>query len=45
VSQTSIIAAGLVIGFIVFITIKAELPKYIAVFNGTAPKLAPAAGK
>ena len=35
-SQTSLIAAGLVIGFIVFITIKGELPQYIAVFTGAA---------
>ena len=33
-SQTSLIAAGLVIGFIVFVTIKGELPAYIAVFTG-----------
>jgi hypothetical protein len=29
--QTSIIAAALIIGFIVFITTKGELPKYLAV--------------
>jgi hypothetical protein len=39
-SQTSLIAGALVIGFVVFITIKGELPAYIAVFKGTAqPKL------
>ena len=31
VDQTSIIAAALIIGFIVFITTKGELPKYLAV--------------
>ena len=35
-SQTSTIAAGLVIGFIVFITIKGELASYVAVFDGSA---------
>lgn len=35
-NQSSIIAAGLVIGFIVFITVRGELPGYIAVFDGTA---------
>ena len=39
-SQTSLIAAGLVIGFIVFITIKGELPAYIAVFTGAGAKAA-----
>lgn len=32
--QTSVIAAGLVIGFIVFITTRGELPKYLGVFLG-----------
>ncbi len=30
-NHTSIIAAALVIGFIVFITARGELPKYLAV--------------
>jgi hypothetical protein len=32
-SQSSIIAGALLIGFIVFITIKGELPKYRAVIG------------
>lgn len=32
-SQTSIIAGVLVLGFIVFITTKGELPKYLAVLG------------
>jgi len=35
-SQTSLIAGALVIGFIVFITISGDLPGYIAVFRGAA---------
>jgi hypothetical protein len=31
--QTSIIAAALIIGFIVYITIKGELPKYLAIIG------------
>jgi len=33
VSQTSIIAGALVIGFIVFVTVKGELPKYLGVIG------------
>lgn len=33
--QTSVIAAGLVIGFIVFITTRGELPAYLGIFLGT----------
>lgn len=29
-SQTSIIAAALIVGFIVFVTTRGELPKYLA---------------
>jgi hypothetical protein len=36
-SQTSIIAAALVVAFVVFVTVRGELPKYLAVFTGTAP--------
>lgn len=36
-SQSSSIAAALIIGFIVFITVRGELPSYLAVFNGQAP--------
>jgi hypothetical protein len=32
-NQTSIIAAGLLIGFIVFITTRGELPAYLAVIG------------
>jgi len=31
--QTSIIAAALIIGFVVFITTKGELPKYLAIIG------------
>jgi hypothetical protein len=31
--QTSIIAAALIIGFVVYITTKGELPKYLAVIG------------
>jgi hypothetical protein len=30
-SQSSIIAAALLIGFVVFVTVKGELPKYLSV--------------
>ena len=30
-SQTSIIGAALIIGFVVFVTVKGELPQYLAV--------------
>lgn len=33
-SQTSIIAASLIIAFIVFITIRGELPAYLGVYTG-----------
>jgi hypothetical protein len=33
VDQTSIIAAALIVGFIVFITMRGELPKYLAVIG------------
>ena len=33
VDQTSIIAAALIVGFIVYITIKGELPKYLAIIG------------
>jgi len=32
-NQTSIIAAALIVGFIVFITTRGELPKYLAVLG------------
>jgi hypothetical protein len=32
-NQTSTIAAALIIGFIVYITVKGELPKYLAVIG------------
>jgi hypothetical protein len=32
-NQTSIIAGALVIGFIVFITVRGELPQYLGVFG------------
>lgn len=35
-NQTSAIAAALVIGFVVFITVRGELPAYLAVFTGAA---------
>lgn len=34
--QTNWIAAALLIGFFVFITVRGELPAYIAVFTGNA---------
>jgi len=33
VNQTSIMAAALLAGFIVFITVRGELPKYLAVIG------------
>lgn len=36
-NQTSIIAASLIIAFIVFVTVRGELPGYIGVFNGQGP--------
>ena len=36
-NQTSVIAAALIIAFIVFITVRGELPGYLSVFTGTAP--------
>jgi hypothetical protein len=33
VDQTSIIAAALIVGFIVYVTTKGELPKYLAVIG------------
>lgn len=37
--QTSTIAAALIIGFIVFITVRGELPKYLTILglSATAP--------
>jgi len=32
-NQTSVMAAALLIGFIVFITMRGELPKYLAVIG------------
>jgi hypothetical protein len=31
--NTGIIAAGLIVGFFVFVTTKGELPQYLAVFG------------
>jgi hypothetical protein len=39
--QTSWIAAALLIGFLVFVTVRGELPEYIAVFTGEATAPAP----
>lgn len=36
-SQSSAIAAALIVGFVVFITVRGELPAYLAVFTGQAP--------
>lgn len=33
--QTSWIAASLLVAFVIFITVRGELPEYIAVFTGT----------
>lgn len=33
-SQSSIIAAALIVAFLVFITVRGELPAYLAVFTG-----------
>lgn len=35
-NQTSIIAASLIVAFLVFITVRGELPGYLSVFDGTA---------
>lgn len=35
-SQTSIIAASLILAYIVFITVRGELPAFLAVFTGDA---------
>lgn len=40
--QTNWIAAALLIGFLIFITVRGELPQYIAVFTGSATALASA---
>lgn len=36
-NQTSIIAASLIVAFIVFVTVRGELPGYLGVFNGQGP--------
>ncbi len=37
-SQNSIIAVGLILGFIVFVTVRGELPQYLGVLGlGSAP--------
>lgn len=36
-SQSSVIAAGLIIAFLVFVTVRGELPVYMSIFSGTAP--------
>lgn len=36
-SQTSVIFAGLLIGFVVYVTLKGELPAYAAILWGSAP--------
>jgi hypothetical protein len=41
-SQTSIIAGALIVAYMVFITVRGELPAYLAVFTGTGA--APPAG-
>ena len=43
-SQSSIIAAALVIAFLVFVTVRGELPAYFAIFTGTAPTSTPPVG-
>jgi len=44
-SRTSVIFGALVIGFIVFITTKGELPKYLALFTGKgATPVSPVSG-
>jgi hypothetical protein len=35
--QTSWIAASLLAAFLVFVTVRGELPAYIAVFTGVSP--------
>lgn len=37
-SQTSIIAAALMVAFILFITVRGELPAYLAIFTGKASR-------
>lgn len=44
VSQTSIIAASLVLAFFVFITVRGELPAYLAVYTGAVAPADPTAG-
>lgn len=36
-NQTSIIAGSLIVAFFVFITVRGELPYYMAVFTGSSP--------
>ncbi len=43
-NQTSIIAASLVIGFIVFVTTRGELPAYLAVFGIGQSNMGPNVG-
>jgi len=32
-NQTSVIAAALIVGFVIFVTMRGELPKYLAVIG------------
>ena len=32
--QTGLIAAAIIIGFVVFVTVRGELPSYLSVFTG-----------
>lgn len=36
-NQTSAIAASLIIAFLVFVTVRGELPAYLSVFTGSSP--------
>lgn len=45
IPQTSTIAFALIVGFIVFVTVRGELPKYIGVLtgSGSTPSSTPSA--
>lgn len=42
IPQTSTIAFALIVGFVVFITVRGELPKYIGVLTGSSTTTSPA---
>ena len=43
-NQTSAIAASLIVAWLIFITVRGELPVYIGILNGNGPKCDSSAG-